>query len=101
MVAPIGQLVQLWDQLTGARPLDLDDEGRVHLDAWELDPAVQHAVAERWGTATSDTITELADLDWFSDEVRRLRLLRPRHRLHRRRRDRRPLAHALNRAAPA
>ncbi|MFE5485514.1 enoyl-[acyl-carrier-protein] reductase FabV [Streptomyces sp. NPDC056527] len=72
MVAPIGQLVQLWDQLTGARPLDLDEEGRVRLDAWELDPAVQNAVAERWNTATGDTISELADLDWFSDEVRRL-----------------------------
>ncbi|MFD9264738.1 enoyl-[acyl-carrier-protein] reductase FabV [Streptomyces goshikiensis] len=72
MVAPIGQLVELWDQLTGARPLDLDDEGRVRLDTWELDPAVQDAVAERWSTATSDTIDELADLAWFSDEVRRL-----------------------------
>ncbi|MGW0908653.1 enoyl-[acyl-carrier-protein] reductase FabV [Streptomyces sp. NPDC002853] len=72
MVTPIGQLVELWDQLTGARPLDLDDEGRVRLDAWELDPAVQRAVGERWSDATSDTITELADLEWFSDEVRRL-----------------------------
>ncbi|MFD9470251.1 enoyl-[acyl-carrier-protein] reductase FabV [Streptomyces goshikiensis] len=72
MVAPIGQLVELWDRLTGARPLDLDDEGRVRLDTWELDPAVQDAVAERWSTATSDTIDELADLAWFSDEVRRL-----------------------------
>ncbi|GAA3079236.1 hypothetical protein GCM10020254_24320 [Streptomyces goshikiensis] len=72
MVAPIGQLVELWDQLTGARPLDLDDEGRVRLDTWELDPAVQSAVADRWSTATSDTIGELADLAWFSDEVRRL-----------------------------
>ncbi|MEV4972102.1 enoyl-[acyl-carrier-protein] reductase FabV [Streptomyces scopuliridis] len=72
MVAPIGQLVELWDQLTGARPLDLDGEGRVRLDTWELDPAVQNAVAERWSTATSDTISELADLAWFSNEVRRL-----------------------------
>ncbi|WP_329275142.1 enoyl-[acyl-carrier-protein] reductase FabV [Streptomyces sp. NBC_00691] len=72
MTAPIGQLVQLWDQLTGVRPLDVDDEGRIRLDTWELDPAVQDAVAERWNTATSDTISELADLDWFGDEVRRL-----------------------------
>lgn len=72
MVAPIGQLVELWDQLTGLRPLELDDEGRVRLDTWELAPAVQDAVGERWSTATSNTIEELADLDWFSDEVRRL-----------------------------
>ncbi|MGW6054150.1 enoyl-[acyl-carrier-protein] reductase FabV [Streptomyces sp. NPDC055189] len=72
MVPPIGQLVQLWDQLTGAHPLTLDDEGRIRLDTWELAPAVQSAVAERWNAATSATITDLADLDWFRDEVRRL-----------------------------
>lgn len=72
MVSPTGQLVELWDQLTGARPLVLDEEGRIRLDTWELDPAVQSAVAARWGAATSDTISELADLDWFRDEVRRL-----------------------------
>ncbi|MFF2303332.1 enoyl-[acyl-carrier-protein] reductase FabV [Streptomyces sp. NPDC058128] len=72
MTPPVGQLVQLWDQLTGAQPLDTDDEHRVRLDTWELDPAVQKAVAERWSSATSATVTELADLDWFGDEVRRL-----------------------------
>ncbi|WP_406149336.1 enoyl-[acyl-carrier-protein] reductase FabV [Streptomyces anulatus] len=72
MVPPICQLVELWDQLSGARPLDLDDEGRIRLDTWELAPAVQNAVAERWSAATSDSVAELADLDWFSDEVRRL-----------------------------
>ncbi|MEU6388074.1 enoyl-[acyl-carrier-protein] reductase FabV [Streptomyces sp. NPDC046939] len=72
MVTPVGQLADLWDRLTGVRPLDLDTEGRVRLDAWELDPAVQEAVAERWSAVTGDTLTELADLDWFTDEVRRL-----------------------------
>ncbi|QNS02645.1 enoyl-[acyl-carrier-protein] reductase FabV [Streptomyces xanthii] len=72
LVPPIGQLVSLWDQLTGASPLALDDEGRVRLDTWELDPAVQDAVAERWSAATSESVTALADLDWFGDEVRRL-----------------------------
>lgn len=72
MVDPVGQLVDLWDQLTGVRPLGLDDEGRVRLDAWELDPAVQRAVAERWSNVTDATLGELADLDWFGDEVRRL-----------------------------
>ncbi|MGW6413838.1 enoyl-[acyl-carrier-protein] reductase FabV [Streptomyces sp. NPDC055055] len=72
MIAPVGQLVDLWDRLTGARPLDPDDEGRVRLDTWELDPGVQASVAERWATATGDNIAGLADLDWFTDEVRRL-----------------------------
>ncbi|MBT2505003.1 enoyl-[acyl-carrier-protein] reductase FabV [Streptomyces sp. ISL-98] len=72
MVPPIDQLTDLWDQLTGARPLTLDDEGRVRLDTWELDPAVQAAVTQRWTAATTDTITDLADLDWFHSEVQRL-----------------------------
>lgn len=72
MVSPIGQLAALWDQLTGVTPLDLDDEGRVRLDAWELTDAVQTAVAERWEAATTDTIADLAALDWFHAEVRRL-----------------------------
>ncbi|WP_326765608.1 enoyl-[acyl-carrier-protein] reductase FabV [Streptomyces sp. NBC_01591] len=72
MVPPIGQLTDLWDQLTGVRPLDLDDEGRVRLDSWELAPTVQAAVTERWQAATTENITELADLDWFHTEVQRL-----------------------------
>ncbi|MFE4368231.1 enoyl-[acyl-carrier-protein] reductase FabV [Streptomyces sp. NPDC056835] len=72
MMQPVAQLTELWDRLTGARPLDLDGEGRVRLDTWELDHGVQAAVAERWSTATTDMITELADLDWFHAEVRRL-----------------------------
>lgn len=72
MVTPVGQLVELWDRLTGARPLALDEEGRVRLDTWELATDVQEAVTERWNTATGETVAGLADLDWFGDEVRRL-----------------------------
>ncbi|MEV5238424.1 enoyl-[acyl-carrier-protein] reductase FabV [Streptomyces cinnamoneus] len=72
MVPPVRQLAALWDQLTGAAPLALDDEGRIRLDAWELTDEVQTAVAGRWETATTDTIADLADLDWFRAEVRRL-----------------------------
>ncbi|GAA2710344.1 MULTISPECIES: enoyl-[acyl-carrier-protein] reductase FabV [Streptomyces] len=72
LVPPIRQLAALWDQLTGAAPLDLDDEGRIRLDTFELTDDVQAAVAERWETATTATIADLADLDWFRAEVRRL-----------------------------
>ncbi|MEU4114818.1 enoyl-[acyl-carrier-protein] reductase FabV [Kitasatospora sp. NPDC028055] len=72
MVPPVHQLATLWDQLTGAAPLLLDDEGRVRLDGWELADDVQAAVAERWAAATTDTVAELADLDWFHAEVQRL-----------------------------
>ncbi len=72
MVPPVGQLTELWDQLTGVRPLDPDDEGRVRLDTWELAPDVQAAVTDRWNAATTATVPGLADLDWFHTEVLRL-----------------------------
>lgn len=72
MVPPIAQLVSLWDQLTGTAELAADNLGRVRLDGWELAADVQDAVAERWRAATGDNIADLADLDWFHSEVRRL-----------------------------
>ena len=45
MQSPIEQSVRLWDQVTGASPLDLDDSGRIRLDGWELDPSVQADIA--------------------------------------------------------
>ncbi|WP_328519162.1 enoyl-[acyl-carrier-protein] reductase FabV [Kribbella sp. NBC_00359] len=70
--SPIQQSIALWDQLTGATPLDLDDEGRIRLDRWELTDDVQSAVRDRWESATQDNITQVADTAWFLAEVRRL-----------------------------
>jgi len=70
--SPIDQFVDLWGQLTGSSPLEVDELGRIRLDGWELAPEVQAEVAKRWAAATNDTVADLADLDWFSDEVRRL-----------------------------
>ncbi|MGW2347442.1 enoyl-[acyl-carrier-protein] reductase FabV [Actinacidiphila glaucinigra] len=72
MLPPVRQLAALWDELTGRAPLAPDDEDRIRLDAWELADDVQAAVADRWQAATTDTISGLADLDWFQAEVRRL-----------------------------
>ncbi|MFD8141713.1 enoyl-[acyl-carrier-protein] reductase FabV [Streptomyces sp. NPDC059708] len=72
LVPPVRQLATLWDQLTGAAPLAVDEEGRIRLDTWELTDGVQTSVAERWEAATTETIAGLADLDWFHAEVRRL-----------------------------
>jgi len=66
------QSVALWDQLTGATPLDLDDDGRIRLDRWELADDVQAAVRAQWESATPENIAEVADAAWFLAEVRRL-----------------------------
>jgi enoyl-[acyl-carrier protein] reductase / trans-2-enoyl-CoA reductase (NAD+) len=70
--SPIEQSLRLWEQLTGAVPLDLDAAGRIRLDRWELADDVQAAVAERWRSATPETIAEVADVDWFRAQFRGL-----------------------------
>jgi enoyl-[acyl-carrier protein] reductase / trans-2-enoyl-CoA reductase (NAD+) len=72
MQSPIEQSVHLWDQLTGAAPFDLDPEGRIRLDRWELLPEVQSEVAQRWQTASPETIGSVADVDWFRAQFRAL-----------------------------
>jgi enoyl-[acyl-carrier protein] reductase/trans-2-enoyl-CoA reductase (NAD+) len=64
--------LRLWDQLTGAAPLDLDDQGRIRLDRWELTDEVQSAVATLWRELTPETIAEVADVDWFRAQFRGL-----------------------------
>jgi enoyl-[acyl-carrier protein] reductase/trans-2-enoyl-CoA reductase (NAD+) len=72
MQSPMQQSVRLWRQLTGADPLDLDEEGRIRLDRWELDPDVQDDVARRWFAVTPATIGDVADVDWFRSQFREL-----------------------------
>jgi enoyl-[acyl-carrier protein] reductase/trans-2-enoyl-CoA reductase (NAD+) len=69
---PVQQSISLWDQLTGESPLDLDDEGRIRLDRWELTGDVQSAVRAEWESATAANIADVADTTWFFEEVRRL-----------------------------
>jgi len=72
MRPPIDQLVDLWDHILGTAPSDVDEQGRIRLDRWELEPDVQAEMASRWAKATNDTIADLADLDWFRGSVRQL-----------------------------
>jgi enoyl-[acyl-carrier protein] reductase/trans-2-enoyl-CoA reductase (NAD+) len=69
---PIQQSTALWDQLTGDTPWDLDEEGRIRLDRWELAEEVQAAVRAQWEAATQGNIADVADTAWFFAEVRRL-----------------------------
>jgi enoyl-[acyl-carrier protein] reductase/trans-2-enoyl-CoA reductase (NAD+) len=69
---PMQQSISLWDQLTGEKPLDLDEDGRIRLDRWELADDVQAAMKKQWDAVTQDNIAEVADTVWFYEEVRRL-----------------------------
>jgi enoyl-[acyl-carrier protein] reductase/trans-2-enoyl-CoA reductase (NAD+) len=66
------QMDALWQQLDGEQPLVLDGTGRVRLDGWELDPAVQDQVRALWGAVTTETVADSADTVWFRRQVGQL-----------------------------
>ncbi|WP_405496654.1 enoyl-[acyl-carrier-protein] reductase FabV [Streptomyces sp. NBC_00096] len=68
----VEQAAALWNQLAGAAGLELDDQDRIRLDGWELDPRVQAAVRAAWDRAATDTIATTADTAWFREQVGRL-----------------------------
>ncbi|MGH3773228.1 MAG: enoyl-[acyl-carrier-protein] reductase FabV [Pseudonocardiaceae bacterium] len=72
MYSPIDQFTDLWDRLVGTTRMELDDHDQIRLDRRELASDIQADVTVRWRAATPENITDIADTDWFRDEVRRL-----------------------------
>ncbi|MGW7172146.1 enoyl-[acyl-carrier-protein] reductase FabV [Streptomyces xanthophaeus] len=68
----VDQATALWNQLAGDTALDLDDQDRIRLDGWEMDPEVQAAVRAAWDRIDSDTMAADADTSWFRDQVGQL-----------------------------
>lgn len=50
----------------------VDEKGRIRIDDWEMDDAIQSKVAELWKTADTDTLPELGDLKGYSHEFHKL-----------------------------
>ena len=50
----------------------LDEEGRIRVDLWELDPEVQAEVARRWAQLTDDNIGELTDFEGYRHDFLKL-----------------------------
>jgi enoyl-[acyl-carrier protein] reductase/trans-2-enoyl-CoA reductase (NAD+) len=72
MEDPIDQAIDLWDALISKTPVRTDKFGRIRLDSWELDEKVQQEVKSRWAALESGNLKQLADVQWFRNEVRRL-----------------------------
>lgn len=66
------QAVDLWEQLTDARPLTLDARDRIRLDGWELDPEVQARVAALWSDPAAALATDPEGPAWFYARFREL-----------------------------
>lgn len=48
--------------------VQLDDEGRIRIDDWEMREDVQEEVAELWAALSTDNIAELSDLEGYRRE---------------------------------
>ncbi|WP_330334360.1 enoyl-[acyl-carrier-protein] reductase FabV [Streptomyces sp. NBC_00536] len=66
------QAEDLWDQLTGTAPLVTDEQGRIRLDGWELDPKVQDQVRELWADPQAGLASAPAGAAWFMSQLRDL-----------------------------
>ncbi len=63
---PVDQMIRLFrDVLAGGDSTLLDSDGRIRLDAFELLPEVQAAVARVWPQVTSENLNQLTDFRGF------------------------------------
>ncbi len=59
------------DRLYGEAPMP-DEAGRIRVDDWEMAPAVQALVAQRWEEVTTENLAELADFIGYQTSFLRL-----------------------------
>jgi enoyl-[acyl-carrier protein] reductase/trans-2-enoyl-CoA reductase (NAD+) len=59
------------DRLYSGGAPDLDDQGRIRLDDWEMRPDVQKEVEERWQQVTEENLESISDIKGFREEFLR------------------------------
>jgi enoyl-[acyl-carrier protein] reductase / trans-2-enoyl-CoA reductase (NAD+) len=60
------------DRLYGGDALELDAEGRIRLDDWEMRPDVQDEVRRLWNQVTGENLSSLADIDGYREDFLKL-----------------------------
>ncbi|MBC8133438.1 MAG: trans-2-enoyl-CoA reductase family protein [Deltaproteobacteria bacterium] len=69
----IEQVVRLFrDHLAPGVTPTLDEESRIRIDDWELDPGVQAAVSAAWAEVTTENLFALSDFAGFKQDFRSL-----------------------------
>ena len=64
----IEQIQRLYSERLFGGDLALDSKGRVRIDDWEMREDVQAEVTELWKTATTENLSEIGDLDGYSND---------------------------------
>ena len=52
------------DRLYGESKISVDEEQRIRLDDWEMDPEVQQKIIEIWPHVNTGNLSELTDFEW-------------------------------------
>lgn len=68
----IEQIQRLYSERLFGGNLNLDDKGRIRIDDWEMREDVQHEIAALWKIATTENLTEIGDLEEYSNEFFKL-----------------------------
>lgn len=61
----IEQMDRLLREKLFASPAPLDEEKRIRMDDWEMDPKVQNAVDQLWDKVNDENLKQYADLDGY------------------------------------
>lgn len=64
----IEQIQRLYSERLFGGDLALDEKGRIRIDDWEMREDVQEEIAELWKSATTENLSEIGDLQGYSDE---------------------------------
>ena len=65
----IEQIQRLFsDRLYVSGEVPLDDKGRIRIDDWEMSEEVQNEVAALWQQATTENLSEIGDLEGYSND---------------------------------
>jgi len=69
----IEQIQRLFaDRLYNGASPQLDSDGRIRIDDWEMRPGVQQAVDKLWGAVTTENLAEITDIAGYRQEFLRL-----------------------------
>ena len=68
----IEQIQRLYSERLFGGDLALDEKGRIRVDDWEMREDVQAEISKLWKKATTENLSEIGDLEGYSEEFFKL-----------------------------
>lgn len=62
------QITRLFQDRLSQNPVPVDQEGRIRIDDWEMDPQVQQEVLDTFAHLTTENLSQLTDMDGYQKE---------------------------------